>query len=228
MTHPAPHPIDTPGAATPSGRGTPPAYPPHLYQDPRPVHGGDDTETPQTSTNSFDPYPSHLYRDPAPVRPGDDTPGTSTNSFAAYPPDAPYQDPRPVHGGEAQTDEEKGEGAGLPNPVSQPSKAVSFGGLRGFCDTFLERLPYPVAHFLGHRRIAPKPLHDALVLLWAFVGIMGSILLISLATRKIPAFHENGAPVIVASFVRLPSSPPTTPRLPKELPLTLPRAPPRS
>lgn len=196
------HPPDTPGAATPPapGRESPPAYPPHLYQDPRPVHPDD--ETPQTSTNSFDPYPSHLYRDPAPVRPGDDTPGTSTNSFAAYASGAPCQDPQPVGGGEGPSDEEKGEAAGAPEPVSQPSKAVSFGGVRAFCNTFLERIPYPVAHFLGHRRVAPKPLHDALVLLWAFIGIMGSILLISLATRKIPAFHENGAPVIVASFVR--------------------------
>lgn len=193
MTHP--HPTDTPGAATPSGRGTPPTYPPHLYQDPLPVHRDDDTT--QTSTNSFEPYPSHFYREPAPVRPDDDTPGTSTNSFAVYAPDAPYQDPQSVRG-EGPSDEEKGEAE--PNPVSQPSKAVSFGGIRHFCNTFLERIPYPVAHFLGHRREAPKPLHDALVLLWAFIGIMGSILLISVATRKIPAFHENGAPVIVASF----------------------------
>lgn len=131
---------------------------------------------------------------------------TSTNSLGAYAPPL-YQDPAPVHdlekGRQSKEDKEGQEDDDhAPEVVSQSSRTVTLAArAKHFSDTFLERLPYGVSHFLGYRREEPKPVHPVVAISWAFVGVLSSLLLITLATERIPAFRDNGSPVIVASFV---------------------------
>lgn len=149
--------------------------------------GGTATSSAETSTNSLEPYAPPSYQDPSPVR--------------------------DVEKGPAEEDRSGDERS--PDAVSQSSGTETFAArLERFSSTFLERLPRGVSHFLGYRRGEVKPVHPALVTFWAFVGVMGSLLLITLATENIAAFKENGSPVIVASFVCPPPSPRTTTRNP--------------
>ena len=69
--------------------------------------------------------------------------------------------------------------------------------------SLLPRLPYPVAHFLGHRtgRSLRTPLGNIVVIFWAFVGVFGTLSFIGLIGRHIPAFESRGVPTIVGSFV---------------------------
>ncbi|KAM0548456.1 hypothetical protein ACHAPJ_009942 [Fusarium lateritium] len=61
-------------------------------------------------------------------------------------------------------------------------------------------LPYPVAYFLGYRRDKPRSLGTIVPVFWAFVGIFCALSVIELASERIPAFVERGAPIIVGSF----------------------------
>lgn len=132
---------------------------------------------------------------------------TSTNSLAPCTPSS-YPDPSPApdleKGPQGEEDKVRGEDDGrAPEVASQSSRTVTLAArLSRFSDTFLERLPYWVAHFLGYRKSEPKVMHPLLAIVWAFVGVVGSIMLISLATERIAVFRDHGAPVIVASFVR--------------------------
>lgn len=155
-------------------------------------------------------YPANHHH-PAPAASSSATASaeTSTNSLAPYTPPNGYQNPPPPRGNndddieKGALGDESGGDDGAPEVVAQSSRTVALKErAREFGDGFLERLPYPVAHFLGHRKGEPDALHQMLAIFWAFVGVMGSILLIELATVNIPAFKDNGSPVIIASFVR--------------------------
>jgi hypothetical protein len=63
-------------------------------------------------------------------------------------------------------------------------------------------VPYPVAHFLGHRKDhRVDRLGNIPMTFWAFIGIFSAILLIELASRSIAVVEQSGL-LIVASFVR--------------------------
>ncbi|KAM4054405.1 HPP family protein [Hirsutella rhossiliensis] len=61
-------------------------------------------------------------------------------------------------------------------------------------------LPYPVAHFLGHRKTKPQETGNLMPIFWAFVGILCSILVIEAVTSRVPLFEARGVPMIVGSF----------------------------
>ncbi|ORY70388.1 HPP family-domain-containing protein [Pseudomassariella vexata] len=63
-----------------------------------------------------------------------------------------------------------------------------------------KHLPYPVAHFLGHRTTPQRPLGNVALAFWAFIGVFVSLLGVALIGRAIPSFQERGAPVIIGSF----------------------------
>jgi len=71
---------------------------------------------------------------------------------------------------------------------------------------YIERIPYPVAYFLGYRKAQPPPDNPYIRILWSFVGIFGSIASIGVVSRQIPLFREHGGPIIVGSFVCHPNS----------------------
>ncbi|PHH85011.1 hypothetical protein CDD83_1034 [Cordyceps sp. RAO-2017] len=61
-------------------------------------------------------------------------------------------------------------------------------------------LPYPVARFLGYRRTAPAETGNLMPIFWAFLGILGCILVIEAVSSHVPVFKDHGAPMIVGSF----------------------------
>ncbi|KAK2877302.1 hypothetical protein FQN49_001253 [Arthroderma sp. PD_2] len=62
------------------------------------------------------------------------------------------------------------------------------------------RYPYPVAHFLGHRREPAPKLGTLVVIFWTFVGIFCGLLTVTAVSTHIPSFKEHGAPLVVGSF----------------------------
>jgi hypothetical protein len=65
-----------------------------------------------------------------------------------------------------------------------------------------QQIPYPIAHFLGHRKSENKKIGNLVVTFWAFIGIFCAILIIEAASKAVHAFQDHGAPIIIASFVR--------------------------
>ncbi|KAI1800245.1 HPP family protein [Daldinia bambusicola] len=62
-------------------------------------------------------------------------------------------------------------------------------------------VPYPVAHFLGHRpERHQRPLGNIVMIFWAFIGVFCSLLTIEAVSHAIPSFEEHGAPIIIGSF----------------------------
>ncbi|EQL02090.1 HPP family protein [Ophiocordyceps sinensis CO18] len=61
-------------------------------------------------------------------------------------------------------------------------------------------LPYPVAHFLGHRKTTPRETGNLMPIFWAFVGILCSLLVIEAVTIRVPLFEARAVPMIVGSF----------------------------
>ncbi|KAI1481098.1 hypothetical protein K445DRAFT_333784 [Daldinia sp. EC12] len=62
-------------------------------------------------------------------------------------------------------------------------------------------LPYPVAHFLGHRQEHhQRPLGNIAMVFWAFIGVFCSLTIIEAVGHAIPSFEEHGAPIIIGSF----------------------------
>jgi hypothetical protein len=69
----------------------------------------------------------------------------------------------------------------------------------------LHLLPKSISWFLGHRD-SPRPaIGSLLVWFWAFVGAVAGILVVE-AVFMTPAFRHEGTPIVIASFVRPPSS----------------------
>jgi hypothetical protein len=67
----------------------------------------------------------------------------------------------------------------------------------------LPKLPYPLAHFLGHRTGPPRQLGNLIVVSWAFLGVLCGISLVEVVNAQIGFFKDIGAPPIIGSFVRL-------------------------
>ncbi|KAI1662752.1 HPP family protein [Daldinia decipiens] len=63
-----------------------------------------------------------------------------------------------------------------------------------------KHLPYPVAHFLGHRSEHQRPLGNIAMTFWAFIGVFCSLTIIEAVGHAIPSFEEHGAPMIIGSF----------------------------
>ncbi|KAM3565881.1 hypothetical protein ARSEF4850_001114 [Beauveria asiatica] len=61
-------------------------------------------------------------------------------------------------------------------------------------------MPYPVAHFLGHRRTKPANTGNLMPTFWAFIGIFCAIIIVQVTSTHIPAFESHHAPAIVGSF----------------------------
>ncbi|KAK0391476.1 hypothetical protein NLU13_0977 [Sarocladium strictum] len=61
-------------------------------------------------------------------------------------------------------------------------------------------LPYPVAHFLGHRTHQTHNIGTLAPVFWAFIGIWCSLSIIQVVDLHIPSFEARGVPIIVGSF----------------------------
>ena len=65
---------------------------------------------------------------------------------------------------------------------------------------FVHRLPKPIARFLGYRDGPRRDIGNVLIAGWAFFGAFVGIIIIE-AVLMIPAIHDHGVPVVIASFV---------------------------
>ncbi|KAI1142611.1 HPP family-domain-containing protein [Hypoxylon sp. FL0543] len=63
-----------------------------------------------------------------------------------------------------------------------------------------KRVPYPVAHFLGHRPQPQRPLGNVAMVFWAFIGVFCAITIIEVLSHAIPSFQAHGSPIIIGSF----------------------------
>ncbi|KAI1207252.1 HPP family-domain-containing protein [Annulohypoxylon truncatum] len=63
-----------------------------------------------------------------------------------------------------------------------------------------KHVPYPIAHFLGHRPGPQRPLGNIAMIFWALIGVFCSLIIIEFAGRAIPSFEAHGAPIIIGSF----------------------------
>ncbi|KAI0105194.1 HPP family-domain-containing protein [Hypoxylon sp. NC0597] len=63
-----------------------------------------------------------------------------------------------------------------------------------------KHIPYPVAHFLGHRPRPQRPLGNIVMIFWAFIGVFCAIMIIEAASHAVPSFQAHGAPIIIGSF----------------------------
>ena len=70
----------------------------------------------------------------------------------------------------------------------------------------ISRLPKPVSRFLGYRDSPRKEIGNLLVAVWSFLGAFIGVMVIE-AVFMIPAIHDRGVPILIASFVRKPSGP---------------------
>ncbi|KAK4167798.1 HPP family-domain-containing protein [Cladorrhinum sp. PSN259] len=71
--------------------------------------------------------------------------------------------------------------------------------------SILDRFPYPIAHFLGHRNHPPSAAHakklgNVPMIFWAFVGILSSLTFIGGVVLSVPGFKSRGVPTIIGSF----------------------------
>ncbi|KAI1075007.1 HPP family protein [Whalleya microplaca] len=60
-------------------------------------------------------------------------------------------------------------------------------------------IPYPVAYILGHRNGSIKEHGNILSIIWGFIGVFCSLVLIQVISHQIPYIAAHG-PLIVASF----------------------------
>ena len=65
---------------------------------------------------------------------------------------------------------------------------------------FVHRLPKPIARFLGYQDAPRRDIGNVLIAGWAFFGAFVGIITIE-AVFLIPAIHDHGVPVVIASFV---------------------------
>ncbi|WQF82159.1 hypothetical protein CDEST_07173 [Colletotrichum destructivum] len=63
-----------------------------------------------------------------------------------------------------------------------------------------QHLPYPIAHFFGHRRSKPSNVGNLVPIFWACIGVFCGVAVVAIVSRQIPVFKEHGAPIIVGSF----------------------------
>ncbi|KAL1956232.1 hypothetical protein VTO42DRAFT_7492 [Malbranchea cinnamomea] len=62
------------------------------------------------------------------------------------------------------------------------------------------RLPWLVAHFLGHRPHPPRKIGNVLIMFWSVVGIFGGLLVVTAVSTHIPSFQEREVPMVIGSF----------------------------
>ncbi|CAI7577053.1 unnamed protein product [Penicillium pancosmium] len=61
-------------------------------------------------------------------------------------------------------------------------------------------IPQPIAHFLGYRSRAPKPLGNVMVAFWSMVGAFVGVALVASVSKRVPSFEDRNAPAIIGSF----------------------------
>ena len=66
-------------------------------------------------------------------------------------------------------------------------------------------LPYSVSRFFGHRRSRPAETGNLMPIFWSFIGVFSAILVLEAVIRRVPSFEARGVPIIVGSFVGLPT-----------------------
>lgn len=66
----------------------------------------------------------------------------------------------------------------------------------------VHQLPRPLSHFLGHRDRAGTRIGNVLVAAWALLGAFVGVAVIEAAFMA-PRIKDHGAPLLIASFVRL-------------------------
>lgn len=68
----------------------------------------------------------------------------------------------------------------------------------------VEHLPSLARRFLGRHDHPPRRLGNILTVVWAFIGALGALSLISVVCKEIPVFEssEGGGPLVLGSFVR--------------------------
>ena len=69
----------------------------------------------------------------------------------------------------------------------------------------LSKLPRPVSRFLGSRDKPHHEIGNVLVACWAFIVAFIGVVIIE-AVLMIPAIHDRGVPIVIASFVSFPAS----------------------
>ena len=67
----------------------------------------------------------------------------------------------------------------------------------------LSKLPRPVSRFLGYRDEPHHEIGNIIVAWWACFGAFTGVVIIE-AVLMIPAIHDLGVPVVIASFVGFP------------------------
>ncbi|KAJ5241418.1 uncharacterized protein N7469_003009 [Penicillium citrinum] len=61
-------------------------------------------------------------------------------------------------------------------------------------------IPQPIAHFLGYRSTAPRPLGNILAAFWSLVGAFCGVALVASVSKRVPSFEDRNAPAIIGSF----------------------------
>ncbi|KAJ5177057.1 uncharacterized protein N7482_002934 [Penicillium canariense] len=61
-------------------------------------------------------------------------------------------------------------------------------------------VPRPVAHFLGYRDHAPRPLGNVVLAVWSLVGAFCGVALVAEVSKLVPSFEARDAPTIIGSF----------------------------
>ena len=64
-------------------------------------------------------------------------------------------------------------------------------------------VPAPIAHFLGHRDEAPKPLGNIVRAFWSLIGAFCGVALVASVSKRVSSIDVRDAPVIVGSFVSI-------------------------
>ena len=65
---------------------------------------------------------------------------------------------------------------------------------------FAHKLPEPIPRFLGYRHGPRQEIGNLVIAGWAFFGTFVGLITIE-AVLMIPAIHDHGVPVVIASFV---------------------------
>lgn len=69
----------------------------------------------------------------------------------------------------------------------------------------LDRIPYPISHFLGYRKSTwkPKLLPAYRVYFWSFIAAWISIAVLACICTYGASFKQHNTPMIIASFVKI-------------------------
>lgn len=101
--------------------------------------------------------------------------------------------------------------------MARPKKSLLHFNIDDYLNPYLphvpiERLPYPIAHFLGYRKQQHKEVPAVFIWIWAFIGAFTGIILVEVIFKYSPVIQQYNPPIIIASLVS-PISPIAPPLL---------------